>query len=89
MSLTIKELTAIVADATGASKKLSEQVVEALFSKIADTIKDGNEVTIRNFGRFYTKQRAARTARNPKTGAAVQVPAKSVIKFAPRGEMKQ
>lgn len=47
-----------------------------------ELVKDGDKVTIQKFGIFKRKDVAARTARNPKTGEAVLVPAKSVIKFS-------
>lgn len=88
MSVTIKDLTDTVADASGMTKKASEAAIVALFSAITGALKNGDEVTVRDFGRFYGKTRGARTARNPRTGEAVQVAEKTVIKFAPRGAMK-
>ena len=64
-----------------ASKKHAEEVVDFVFDTIADTMKRGDEVSIAGFGTFVAKQRKARQARNPKTGAAVNVPAMKVPKF--------
>lgn len=88
MSITIKELVDVVAEAGETTKVNAEKQIVALFEKVGASLKAGEEVTIRDFGRFYVKTRPARTGRNPKTGAAVEVPAKNVIKFAPRGSMK-
>ena len=63
------------------SKKHAEEVVDFIFDTIADCLKRGDEVSIAGFGSFLVKQRKARTARNPKTGASVQVPAMKVPKF--------
>ena len=63
------------------SKKHAEEVVDFVFDTIADTMKKGDEVSIAGFGTFVAKQRKARQARNPKTGAAVSVPAMKVPKF--------
>ena len=63
------------------SKKHAEEVVDFVFDSIADCLKKGEEVSISGFGTFVSKQRKARTARNPRTGAAVQVPAMKVPKF--------
>lgn len=63
------------------SKKHAEEVVDFVFDTIADTMKRGDEVSIAGFGTFVAKQRKARQARNPKTGAAVSVPAMKVPKF--------
>lgn len=88
MSITIKELVDVVAVAGEVTKVKAEEQIVALFAKVGESLKAGEEVTIRDFGRFFVKQRPARTGRNPKTGASVEVPAKNVIKFAPRGSMK-
>lgn len=63
------------------SKKHAEEVVDFIFDSIADAMKRGDEVSIAGFGSFLAKQRKARTARNPKTGEKVQVPAMKVPKF--------
>ena len=65
----------------GGTKAQAERAVDALFDAIVGTLKEGGEVSIAGVGIFSVKQRAARTARNPKTGAAVQVPATKVPKF--------
>ena len=59
----------------------AEEIVDGLFGAIIDTLKRGGEVSIAGFGIFSVKQRAARMARNPKTGAQVKVEAKKVPKF--------
>lgn len=63
------------------SKKHSEEVVDFVFDTIASTLKKGDEVTIAGFGAFIVKARKARTARNPRTGELVQVPATKVPRF--------
>lgn len=88
MSLTIKELAASVAEQSNLTKKTAESLIEVVFAEITNGIKDGQEVTVRDFGRFYPVVRAARVARNPKTGATVNVDEKTIIKFAPRGNLK-
>ena len=65
----------------GGTKVQAERIVDGLFNKITSTLKGGEEVSVAGFGIFSVKQRAARTARNPKTGESVQVPAKRVPKF--------
>lgn len=63
------------------SKKHAEEVVDFIFDTIAEAMKKEGEVSIAGFGSFVVKNRKARTARNPKTGAAVNVPAMKVPKF--------
>ena len=65
----------------GGTKVQDEEIVDGLFNTIIDTMKKGEEVSIAGFGIFSVKQRAARMARNPKTGEQVKVAAKKVPKF--------
>ncbi|MEI8061867.1 MAG: HU family DNA-binding protein [bacterium] len=63
------------------TKVQAEQVVDTLIDAIIKSVKKGEEVSIAGLGIFSAKQRAARTARNPRTGEAVKVPAMKVPKF--------
>ena len=65
----------------GGTKVQAEEVVDGLFDAITATLKKGGEVSIAGFGIFSVKARAARMARNPKTGEQVKVPATHVPKF--------
>ena len=65
----------------GGTKVQAEEVVETIIDDIVSALKKGDEVSIAGLGIFSTKQRAARVARNPRTGASVNVPAMKVPKF--------
>jgi DNA-binding protein HU-beta len=65
----------------GGTKVQAEEVVDGMFEAIVGTLKKGGEVSIAGFGIFSVKPRAARMARNPKTGEAVKVAATKVPKF--------
>ena len=65
----------------GGTKVSAEEAVETMISSIVSSLKNGEEVSIAGLGIFSAKQRAARSARNPRTGAMVQVPAMRVPKF--------
>jgi len=65
----------------GGTKKSAEEVVDLVFDSIAEELKKGGEVSVSGFGIFAAKQRAARQARNPRTGEMVNVPAMKVPKF--------
>ncbi len=65
----------------GGTKVQSEEVMESLIDAIVSTLKKGEEVSIAGLGIFSVKDRAARTARNPKTGETVKVAATRVPKF--------
>jgi DNA-binding protein HU-beta len=65
----------------GGTKVQAEEVVNGLLDAIVGTLKKGEEVSIAGLGIFSVKPRAARMARNPKTGEQVSVPATKVPKF--------
>jgi len=65
----------------GGTKAEAERAVDALFDSIVAELKKGGEVSVAGFGIFSVKKRAARTARNPRTGETVKVPAMNVPKF--------
>ena len=65
-----------------------EQVVDIFFDEIAQRLAEGGRVEPRGFGAFSTREREARTGRNPRTGEAVDVPAKRVPYFKPGKEMR-
>lgn len=74
-------LVDVVHEHVGGSKAAAERAVEGIIETITNTLKEGGEVSISGLGIFSAKMRAARTARNPKTGEPVQVPAMRVPKF--------
>lgn len=65
----------------GGTKVQAEQAVDAVLNSIVNTLKKGEEVSIAGLGIFSVKTRAARDARNPRTGETVKVPAMKVPKF--------
>ncbi|MFN3990687.1 MAG: integration host factor subunit beta [Erythrobacter sp.] len=66
-----------------------EQVVDIFFDEIAQRLAEGGRVELRGFGAFSTRQREARTGRNPRTGAAVAVAAKRVPYFKAGKEIRE
>ena len=75
------DLVEKVADMTGGTKVQAEQIVSMIFDSMADAMSSGDGCDIAGFGKFLGKMRAARTARNPRTGDIVQVPEKRVPAF--------
>jgi len=66
-----------------------EQVVDIFFEEIAQRLAEGGRVELRGFGAFSTREREARTGRNPRTGEAVDVPAKRVPYFKPGKDIRR
>lgn len=79
----------IINETVGGTKAASEQAFDNVLSAIVKTLKSGDEVSIAGLGIFSAKKRAARTARNPKTGASIQVPAMMVPKFRAAKALKE
>lgn len=77
------ELTANVAEKADLNKKQAGEAIDAVFAEVLRGAVEGGSVTIAGFGTFKVKTRAARTARNPATGAMIEVPEKRVLSFKP------
>ena len=73
----------------GGTKVQAEGVVDTVIESIVETLSKGGEVSISGLGIFSTKGRAARQARNPRTGEAISVPARRVPKFRPAKALKE
>ena len=71
----------VVQGVLGGTKVQAEQVVDTVFDTIVNTLKKGEEVSVAGIGIFSVKQRAARQARNPRTGESISVKAMKVPKF--------
>jgi len=72
----------------GGTKVQAEEVVDTVIDSIVRTLKSGGEVSIAGLGIFSTKTRAARQARNPRTGETISVPSMRVPKFRPAKALK-
>ena len=77
------ELVAKVAQGCGLTKVAAERALQTVLSAIENEVAAGGEVTIVGFGAFRGVTRAARAARNPRTGAFVEIPSRTVPTFAP------
>ena len=75
------ELVAAVAAKTELTKKDAEKAVAAMLETLTETLAAGEKVQLVGFGTFETREREARTAKNPRTGASVEVPASRIPAF--------
>ena len=83
------ELVAAMAEKSRLTKKDCEAVLDAFVGAIADALKNGDKVQLVGFGAFEVKERAARTARNPKTNEPVAIPATRLPTFKPGKALKE
>ena len=88
MAITKTELVASIASATGESQATVGRVVDGLFSAVSEAVAKGEEVTIPGFLSFETVETAARTGRNPQTGAEIQIAAGKRVKVTAGSKLK-
>ena len=82
------ELVDAVASATSLQRSQAERAVDVVIDSVVADVKAGNRVSIFGFGTFNPVSRAARTGRNPQTGAPVKIAASNNVRFAPAKAFK-
>lgn len=87
--MTKKEIVKAISDEIGLTQLKTKEIVQKTFDAIVETLMTEMRIELRNFGVFEVKKRAARKARNPRTGDKVFVPAKYVVTFKPGKEMEE
>lgn len=87
--MTKKEIVRTISEQIGLTQLRTKEIVQKTFDAIVATLVEQRRIELRNFGVFEVKRRAPRKARNPRTGARVEVPAKFVVTFKPGKEMEQ
>jgi|WetSurMetagenome_2_1015567.scaffolds.fasta_scaffold01454_13 DNA-binding protein HU-beta len=75
------EIVVAVADSLDVSRKVVTEVLDEILTMMLKTLGSKESVKFSGLGTFYVVDRGPRTGRNPKTGEAVDVPAKTVVKF--------
>lgn len=83
-----QELIDAVADSADISKASAGRAIDAVVHAITVAMKKGQAVSLVGFGTFTVSKRAARTGRNPRTGAAIKIKAAKVPKFRPGKALK-
>ena len=86
--MTKAELIDAVADAAGVSKADAERTIGAFFDTVVSSTNKGDKVAWPGFGSFSTTKSAARTGRNPQTGAPVKIAASTRMKFTSSSTLK-
>lgn len=86
--MTKKDIVRTISEEIGLTQQQTKQIVQKTFDAIIDSLVRERRIELRNFGVFEVKQRAARKARNPRTGRQVSVPEKFVVTFKPGKEME-
>ncbi|MFC1765391.1 HU family DNA-binding protein [Planctomycetota bacterium] len=89
MATTKQELVKRIAEKSGIKHMLVKCVVQDFLNEIISELASNNRLEFRDFGVFEVRERAARTAQNPKTLEPVEVPAKRTVKFKMGRFMKE
>lgn len=84
-----REIVAAVAEQGGLSTGQAESAVDAALGAIASALAAGDAVSIPGFGTFEVRERAARSGRNPQTGAPLEIPATKAPAFKPATALKR
>ncbi len=89
--MTKKEIVKTISEECGLTQLKTKEVVQKTFEAIIATLvgDSRHRIELRNFGVFEVKKRAARKARNPRTGERVEVAEKYVVTFKPGKEMEE
>ena len=83
------ELVEFMAEKAGLTKADATRALDAFMEGVTKGLKKQNRVALVGFGTFTNKKRAARTARNPQTGAAVKIPARNAVSFKVGSKLKE
>lgn len=86
--MTKKDIVRTISEEVGLTQQQTKKIVQKTFDAIIECLVNERRIELRNFGVFEVKQRAARMARNPRTGKQVEVPQKCVVTFKPGKEME-
>jgi DNA-binding protein HU-beta len=82
------ELVKAVASKSGMTQTQASDALDATIDVITDALKQGDQVAVTGFGTFVAKHRPARKGRNPRTGAEVQIAAKTSAAWKPSSALK-
>ena len=83
------ELVEAVAEKTGLTKADATRAIDATFDAITEALKKGEKTTLVGFGTFGVSERAARSGRNPQTGAPVTIAARTAVTFKAGAALKE
>jgi integration host factor subunit beta len=88
-TVTKRDLVQRISENTKVQQQKAKEVIQGFLDEIIAELASGNRLEFRDFGVFEPKAKAPRTARNPRTGARIQVPEKMTVKFKAGRMMKE
>lgn len=87
--MTKADLADLVAKKASLTNKAAKEALQAVLDAIRDALKRGEKVVVTGFGTFSVRSRAARTGRNPQTGASIQIPSRKTPGFTAGKALKK
>ena len=87
--MTKADIIRVLADQVGLTRREAAAVLSVVLDGVVEAIREGEKVELRGFGSFRTRKRQARSGRNPRTGAQVNVPPKVVPYFKPGKQLRE
>lgn len=81
--MTKADLVVKIAEKANITKANAERALNAFLETVESTLVKEGKLTLTGFGTFVVEERKARTGRNPRTGAKIQIPSTKVVKFRP------
>ena len=87
--MTKRDMAKVIAEDMGLTQNEAKEIVQKVFDELTVPLVQEGRIELRNFGVFEVKKRKHRTARNPRTGEKVKVPAKLVVTFKAGREMEE
>ena len=88
MALTKAELTDLLFENIGLSKREAKEVVESFYEEMRSALQNGNGVKLSGFGNFQLRTKPQRPGRNPKTGEEIPISARRVVTFHASQKLK-
>ena len=89
MTVNKRQLVDLIADKTDLSKNQAKVALDGILASIQGSLTGGEVVQLIGFGTFKVNHRAARTGRNPQTGAEIQIPAANMPAFTAGKALKE
>src|SRR3990170_883134 len=89
MALTKAEMAERLYEDVGLNKREAKEFVDAFFDALREALERGRQVKLSGFGNFDLRRKNQRPGRNPKTGEAIPISARTVVTFRPGQKLKE
>jgi len=87
--MTKADLVKIISEKMGFGLKESTEIIDQVFDILKETLEGGEKVKISGFGNFVVRQKQPRKGRNPKTGEALGISGRRVVRFKPSNVLRK